>query len=281
MKFWKISLRSPRSLLLPRLSSPSSPSLSSQQRGSSPRVLAGVSSGPAPAAPGLTRDALPYCDVFPGYSRAVATWVEVTGLVGWGGKEGCAARHPLLNHPFPLLTPRTRRLAAAQAPVGTVRKPGRRGGAGPAPARATSVILLRRFQDVTPVVVWQGVTGLPPRDAHLQPWAQPKAAAACSAGFGAEGPALTWPTNGLPSVPGAGPPSPGHGGRRGVAPGLSCFVFARRGDALLRAGGSVCISERRTPYSPRRLNSQNGGVGRDLWGPPSPTPCPSRVTQSR
>ena len=32
------------------------------------------------------------------------------------------------------------------------------------------------------------------------------------------------------------------------------------------------------------LLSQNPrmvGVGRDLWGSPSPTPCPSRVTQSR
>jgi len=46
--------RSPRSLLLPRLSSPSSPSLSSQQRGSSPWVIAGASSGPAPTAPALS-----------------------------------------------------------------------------------------------------------------------------------------------------------------------------------------------------------------------------------
>jgi len=53
MKFWKTSLRSPHSLLLPRLSSPSSPSLSSQQRGSSPPIMAGASSGPAPTAPAL------------------------------------------------------------------------------------------------------------------------------------------------------------------------------------------------------------------------------------
>ena len=48
------ALRSPRSLLFPRLSSPSSPSLSSQQRGSSPRIIAGASSGPAPTAPALS-----------------------------------------------------------------------------------------------------------------------------------------------------------------------------------------------------------------------------------
>jgi len=45
MKFWKTSLRSPRSFLLPRLSSPSSPSLSSQQRGSSPPINPRTSSG--------------------------------------------------------------------------------------------------------------------------------------------------------------------------------------------------------------------------------------------
>jgi len=48
------ALRSPCSLLLPRLSSPSSPSRSSQQRGSSPRIMAGASSGPAPTAPALS-----------------------------------------------------------------------------------------------------------------------------------------------------------------------------------------------------------------------------------
>ena len=40
--------KSPRSLLFSRLNSPSSPSLSSQQRVSSPRIIAGVSSGPSP-----------------------------------------------------------------------------------------------------------------------------------------------------------------------------------------------------------------------------------------
>jgi len=48
------ALRSPWSLLLSRLKSPSSPSLSSQQRGSSPRIIAGASSGPAPTAPALS-----------------------------------------------------------------------------------------------------------------------------------------------------------------------------------------------------------------------------------
>ena len=48
------ALRSPCNLLFPRLSSPSSPSLSSQQRGSSPRIMAGASSGPAPTAPALS-----------------------------------------------------------------------------------------------------------------------------------------------------------------------------------------------------------------------------------
>ena len=48
------ALRSPRSLLFPRLSSPSSPSLSSHQRSSSPRIIAGASSGPTPTAPGLS-----------------------------------------------------------------------------------------------------------------------------------------------------------------------------------------------------------------------------------
>jgi len=43
-------LRSPHRLLFPRLPSPSSPSLSSQQTDSSPQVIAGASSGPAPAA---------------------------------------------------------------------------------------------------------------------------------------------------------------------------------------------------------------------------------------
>jgi len=41
------ALRSPHSFLF-RLNSPSSPSLSSQQRGSSPRIIAGASFGPAP-----------------------------------------------------------------------------------------------------------------------------------------------------------------------------------------------------------------------------------------
>ena len=48
------ALRCPRSLPFPRLNSPSSPSLSSQQRGSSPQIIAGASSGPAPPAPGLS-----------------------------------------------------------------------------------------------------------------------------------------------------------------------------------------------------------------------------------
>jgi len=48
------ALRSPCSLLFPRLNSPSSPSLSSQQRGSSPQIIAGASSSPAPTAPALS-----------------------------------------------------------------------------------------------------------------------------------------------------------------------------------------------------------------------------------
>jgi len=47
-------MRSPRSLPYSRLNSPSSPGLSSQQRGSSPRIIAGASSGPAPTASGLS-----------------------------------------------------------------------------------------------------------------------------------------------------------------------------------------------------------------------------------
>jgi len=54
-KYWKAAMRSPRSLLLSRLPSPSSPNLSSQQRGSSPRIIAGASPGPAPTAPVLSR----------------------------------------------------------------------------------------------------------------------------------------------------------------------------------------------------------------------------------
>jgi len=48
------ALRSACSLLLLRLTSPSSPSLSCQQRGSSPCIIAGASSGPAPTAPALS-----------------------------------------------------------------------------------------------------------------------------------------------------------------------------------------------------------------------------------
>ena len=48
------ALRSPPSFLLSRLTSPSSLSLSSQQRGSSPRIMAGASSGPTPTAPALS-----------------------------------------------------------------------------------------------------------------------------------------------------------------------------------------------------------------------------------
>jgi len=39
--------------------------------------------------------------------------------------------------------------------------------------------------------------------------------------------------------------------------------------SLPRAGGGT------------RQNHRMLGIGRDLWGSPSPTPCPSRVTQSR
>ena len=53
-KCWKAALRSPQTLPFPRLPSPSSPSLSSQQRGSSPGIMAGASSGPAPTAPALS-----------------------------------------------------------------------------------------------------------------------------------------------------------------------------------------------------------------------------------
>jgi len=54
LRWGKATIRSPRSLLFPRLSSPSSPSLFSQQRGSSPRIIAGASSGPTPTAPRLS-----------------------------------------------------------------------------------------------------------------------------------------------------------------------------------------------------------------------------------
>jgi len=50
----KTRRKSAQSLLFPRRNSPSSPSLSSQQRGSSPRTIAGASSGPAPPAPALS-----------------------------------------------------------------------------------------------------------------------------------------------------------------------------------------------------------------------------------
>ena len=49
------ALRSPQNLLLPSLPSPSSPSFSSQKRGSTTRIITGVSSGPNPAAPALPR----------------------------------------------------------------------------------------------------------------------------------------------------------------------------------------------------------------------------------
>jgi len=39
--------------------------------------------------------------------------------------------------------------------------------------------------------------------------------------------------------------------------------------------------DQHSPWSERIPESQHGGVGRDLCGSPSPTPCPSRVTQSR
>lgn len=45
------------------------------------------------------------------------------------------------------------------------------GGARPDPVPGTSVILMSRCQDVTFVVGWQDVTGLPSRDAFLQPGA--------------------------------------------------------------------------------------------------------------
>jgi len=47
-------MRSPCSLLFPRLTSPSCPSLPSQQSVSSPQIIAGASSGPSPPAPGLS-----------------------------------------------------------------------------------------------------------------------------------------------------------------------------------------------------------------------------------
>jgi len=53
-KYWKAAVRCPQSLLFSRLSSPSSPSLSSQQRGSSLRIIAGAPSGPSSTAPGLS-----------------------------------------------------------------------------------------------------------------------------------------------------------------------------------------------------------------------------------
>ena len=52
-RHWQAALRSPCSLLFSRLNRPSSPSLSSRQRGSSPRIIAGASSGPAPTGPCL------------------------------------------------------------------------------------------------------------------------------------------------------------------------------------------------------------------------------------
>ena len=51
--YWKVAVRSLWSLLFSRLNNPNSLSLSSQQRGSSPQIIAGASSGPAPTAPGL------------------------------------------------------------------------------------------------------------------------------------------------------------------------------------------------------------------------------------
>ena len=53
-KYWKASLRSPRSLFFSRLNSPNSLSFSSQQRCSSPPIIAMASSGPAPTAPCLS-----------------------------------------------------------------------------------------------------------------------------------------------------------------------------------------------------------------------------------
>ena len=54
--------------------------------------------------------------------------------------------------------------------IGIVRRPGCSDGARPGLLQATSVILISRFQDVMLLVGWQDVTGLPSRDALLQPW---------------------------------------------------------------------------------------------------------------
>jgi len=53
-RYWKTTLRSPHSLLFSRLNSPNVLSLSSQQRGSSPHIIAVASSGPAPTGPCLS-----------------------------------------------------------------------------------------------------------------------------------------------------------------------------------------------------------------------------------
>jgi len=53
-RYQNAALRSPQSLLFPRLNSLNSLSLSSQQRGSSPRIIFVASSGPTPTAPGLS-----------------------------------------------------------------------------------------------------------------------------------------------------------------------------------------------------------------------------------
>ena len=54
LKYWKASMKSLWSLLFSRLNNPNSLSLSSQQRGSSPRIIFVASSGPSPTCPCLS-----------------------------------------------------------------------------------------------------------------------------------------------------------------------------------------------------------------------------------
>jgi len=53
-KYWKAATRSSRTLLFYRLNSPNSPSVSSQQRFSSPQIISVASSDPAPTGPCLS-----------------------------------------------------------------------------------------------------------------------------------------------------------------------------------------------------------------------------------
>ncbi|KAK4831309.1 hypothetical protein QYF61_016798 [Mycteria americana] len=75
-KYWKAAIRSPRSLLFSRLNNPNSPSLSPQQRCSSPRIIFVASSGPAPTAP------CPSCAEDPRAGRSTAGGSHQSGAEG-------------------------------------------------------------------------------------------------------------------------------------------------------------------------------------------------------